>query len=384
MDNKKCLEDLLLDTNLLNELEEYASDANLFDILKITNAELKHSIVLAYIFNPSENHGLGHKPLELFFKKLSQNIYVKGLTVFDLLDIDYDDFTVLREYKNIDILLKSTKNKIVICIENKIWTTEHDNQLCRYKKTIENEYADYKKIFLYLTPHGDVATDSGNWASISYSDIAATLEELDLSNLNIRIKLLIEDYLSMIRRKIMNDLELKELCNKIYRKHRQAIDLIIENKDDETYRFYSIINEYLTDMAKKGLIIYNENDSSPKTLRFSTKELEADFPLLEDTRNSFWKNGRTCCYAITIKKDKLVCELYFSNYFVDKDAQYKRIMGYLTRKGLSPSQNAWQNGYHLNVRFGNIEINPDNIDIEADKKYICTMLNNIFLPVIKE
>ena len=143
----------------------------------------------------------------------------------------------------------------------------------------------------------------------------------------------------------MNDNELKELCNKIYRKHKRAIDLIIENKEDDIYYFYSIINEYLLKLNDNGFIKYNEKDSSPKTLRFSTKSLEKAFPLIEDVKNSFWGNGRTCGYAVEIKQNKLIFELYFSNYYVDKDVQYKKIMDYLDKLSLKPTKDAWKNGY---------------------------------------
>lgn len=385
MDNRKYLENLLLDVDLLNELKAYTNDTNLFDILKITNAELKHSIVLAYIFNPNESHNLGAKPLELLFRKLAKHSNIKSLEVFDLLDIDYEDFSVMREYKNIDILLKSTKNKIVVCIENKIWTGEHDNQLKRYKDIIDKEYVEYKRIYLYLTPYGDIASDSDNWTNLSYNDIVDIIDELNLDNINTKIKLLIEDYKSMIRRKIMNDYELKELCNKIYRKHKQAIDLIIENKDDDVYYFYSIINDYLNNLKDKGLILYNEKDNSPKTLRFTTASLERVFPLLENVEASLWKNGKTCYYAIEVKDNKLVCELYFSNYGVDKDIQYNKIMEYLDKVNSKPSQNAWKNGYHLNVRYGNIEISNDIMyNNEEEKKMLWTKLDKILIPILEK
>ena len=241
MNDRECLENLLLNIDILDELKLYAEHTNIFDILKISNAELKHSIMLAYIFSPNENHGLGTKPIELFFKMLAQNKGIDNLNVFELLDINYEDFNVIREYKNIDILFKSSKNKIIICIENKIWTSEHDNQLNRYKNIIDTEYENYKKIFLYLTPYGDLPSDN-NWHYISYNDIVNILEQIDIDNINPKVKLLLQDYKNMIRSKIMNDNELKELCNKIYRKHKRAIDLIIENKEDDIYYFYSIIN----------------------------------------------------------------------------------------------------------------------------------------------
>ena len=384
MDDKKCIENLLLDIEILNELKRYTEHTNIFDILKISNAELKHSIMLAYIFNPNESHNLGTKPLELLFKLLAKNKEISNLNAFELLDLDYDDFNVIREYKNIDLIFKSSKSKIIVCIENKIWTGEHDDQLNRYKNIIDKEYNDYKKIYLYLTPQGNLTSNS-NWHNISYGSILNILDNINIKQKNENIKLLIEDYKDMIRSKIMNNNELKELCNKIYRKHKRAIDLIIENKEDDIYYFYSIINEYLLRLNEKGLIIYNEKDSSSKTLRFSTTYLENTFPLIEDTKNSFWGNGRTCCYAIEIKENKLVFELYFSNYFVDKETQYNKIMDYLNKLSLKPAQNAWKNGYHLNVRYGNIEIDSENpYSSENEKDVIFSKLDKVVLPVIQK
>ena len=97
MNERKYLESLLLDIDIFNDLKKFTNDINIFDVLKIANAELKHSIVLSYIFNPNETHNLGSKPLELFLKKLSQNKQINNLSIFDLLDIDYGDFSILRE-----------------------------------------------------------------------------------------------------------------------------------------------------------------------------------------------------------------------------------------------------------------------------------------------
>lgn len=386
MDNRKCLENLLLDIDLLNELNVYTNDINLFDILKISNAELKHSIVLSYIFSPNETHNLGTKPLELFFKMLSVNKQIGQLEVFDLLDIDYNDFNIIREYKNIDLLIKSNKNKIAVCIENKIWTGEHDNQLNRYKEIIDEEYKDYMKIYLYLTPEGYEASDNENWANISYNDILEIIEKLNLVQVNSKVQMLIEDYKKNIRRKIMDDFELKELCNKIYRKHKKAFDLIYENKEDDSYYFYNIVNEYLKKKDSENIIIYDGKYNSTKSLHFSTHSLDKVFPLIEDVKKSFWGNGRNYCYEIEVKQNKIVCGLYFSNYYVDKEVQYSKIMEYLSKLNIKPYQNAWNKGYHLNVRFGNIDISGDNEIFVDDiaKNKIFEQLDKILLPIIEK
>ncbi len=332
MQERKCLEDLLLDADIFNDLKNYTNNVNLFDVLKISNAELKHSIVLAYIFNPNENHNLGSKPLELLFKHLALNNQITQLGIFDLLDIDYNDFSILREYKNIDILMKSTKNKVVICIENKIWSGEHDNQLTRYKNIIDDEFVNYKKVFLYLTPNGYAANDTDNWVGLGYDDIVDIIDELNLETINNKIKILIDDYKLMIRRKIMNDYELKELCNKIYKKHKQAFDLIWENKDDDTYYLYSLINDYLIEKASNGVINYNEKNSTKTYLRFTTPILDELFPLLSDDISS-WKNKNTVFYEVIISKIQIRVQISFGFKGVDKEKRYDDAINYLNILG---------------------------------------------------
>ena len=61
---------------------------------------------------------------------------------------------VLREWKNIDVLIKL--NDVVICIENKVLSKkEHSNQLKRYREIIENDFPNEKKDICLLNTEGD-------------------------------------------------------------------------------------------------------------------------------------------------------------------------------------------------------------------------------------
>lgn len=383
MNERDVLENLLLDIDIFNELKNFTNDVNIFDVLKIANAELKHSIVLAYIFNPNETHNLGSKPLEILFRKLSMNSQINQLEIFDLLDIDYDDFSILREYKNIDILMKSSKNKIVVCIENKIWTGEHDNQLTRYKEIIDNEYEGYKKIFIYLTPNGYEASDNENWANLSYDEIVEIIDELNLENINSKIKMLIDDYKLMIRRKIMNDYELKELCNKIYKKHKQAFDLIWENKEDDTYYLYSIISDYLNEKASKGIINFNEKNSSKTYLRFTTPDLEKAFPLLDENKSA-WKNKHTVFYEIIIGKIQMRVQISFGYKGVERLKRYDDASAYLKTLGFKISNYNEKNIFITKNFNGVISLDNITLDEEHDRKYIVSELNKILTPILKK
>ena len=60
-----------------------------------------------------------------------------------------DSLTIKRQFKSIDIVIV-INDKHVILIEDKVHSKEHGNQLSRYKKLLENEYADKTIYPIYL------------------------------------------------------------------------------------------------------------------------------------------------------------------------------------------------------------------------------------------
>ena len=61
----KSLSDLLADKNFIS-LSDEISSFNPFKILKLESHEIRHSNVLAWLFNPNESHNHGTKFLEQF------------------------------------------------------------------------------------------------------------------------------------------------------------------------------------------------------------------------------------------------------------------------------------------------------------------------------
>lgn len=85
-----------------------------------------------------------------------------------------------------------------------------------------------------MSPEGTEASDP-TWQSCDYGQIAETLSNL-LQNQQItlsrEVELTLSHYEKMIRRHILQDSKVEELCRKIYRQHRQALDLIFEYRPD--------------------------------------------------------------------------------------------------------------------------------------------------------
>ncbi len=285
LNNEQALKDFLLDIECLEELAPWISKSNIFDILKISKKEIKHSNMLGWLFNATESHGMGDKFISLFMQTLVSTNQIPNTRILDYLLLDFYSFSVYREQKNIDILLVSHKEKITIAIENKVFSHEHDNQLNRYRKQLEETYPDYQRIYIYLTPDGESPSDNVNWYIFTYSDIADILEQIcNNSNLNSEAELFIQNYITIIRRDIVEDKQLIEICNKIYNKHRQALKLIFDNVDMEDASIYSVITKTLQKLSQEGKIIHEEDWGTC----FGTPRMYEALPSLDEPISA-WK-----------------------------------------------------------------------------------------------
>lgn len=115
----------------------------------------------------------------------------------------------------------------MLCIENKIDSGEHDNQLVRYRHTIERTFPSYRHVFLYLSPQGIEASDNQYWVSMSYSSLLTIIDKtIKQTELLPDVSLIISNYMDIIRRDIVGDERLARICEQIYAKHGRALDLI--------------------------------------------------------------------------------------------------------------------------------------------------------------
>ncbi len=272
--DKDLLGEFIINNKNLERLENIVNDFNIFTSLNLINNEIRHSNFLSWIINPKENHNLKDYFLSSLLKVISMRASSSGINAPSIFNIDNWSFIeteVLREWRNIDILIKDDNHKLICVIENKIYSKEHSRQLLRYKKIVETEYPDYQKIFVYLTIEGDEASED-DYLSINYHDIIKIISHIienKSTSIGQEILIFISHYREMFRRYIMENSEIQEICKKIYKKHKKALDLIFEYKPDLLME----INECLTEIIK------NDSDlildfSSKSYIRFITKKLD--------------------------------------------------------------------------------------------------------------
>jgi len=336
----------LLYDNLLKDidfdkLELGLQTPNIFEILKISKTEIRHSNFLSWMLNPNGSHQLGDVFLKRFLREVFLSERFNDINQVDVEGMDLSNVEVYREWNNIDILIKL--ENIVVCIENKILSGEHSNQLTKYKKVVENNFPQEKKTFIYLTPEGNTSKQEKDiYQPLSYDFIIESLERIISvyeNSINQKVLLYIQDYITIIKRQLMGTDKLSQLSQKIYTNHKELFDFINEHKPDIYLRLNKIIQE---EVEKRGWIL---GSVSKVYIRFSTKPIK-DFIHYNKTPNG-WKNGESFLFEIELSTEKNN-KIYFKTVVSPCDENYNRkrleeiissIEGFKKSRGTSWSTN---------------------------------------------
>ena len=243
-DNKKrivSLNNFVLDTKTLSKLEAKISKFNIYRVLKFVYAEIRHSNTLAWILNPVETHGLSDLFLRNWLMRvvidsnLDPSLYPSPIIIDSCEFVSVD---VRREWHNIDLLiLIETKEhgKWLIVIENKIESTQRKRQLEDYQERARKYYPTYDyQISIFLTKNREkpaidsfVPTDY----ELIYEILSDCIQQRKDTIANEPL-ILLNHYMDILAEVFMEDSEVAKLARNIYKKHKEAIDVIILHKPD--------------------------------------------------------------------------------------------------------------------------------------------------------
>jgi len=289
-----ALEQLVVDNAYLEELEVGLAEYNIFEAIGMIHQEIRHSAFLAFLLDPFRNHRLGDWFLKNFLKKaLAAALLQKRVSPFEGDIADLSQCEISTEWRNIDILVHDPVNKIVAAIENKVFAHESKGQLTKYHKTVENEFKGYRPIFIFLTPDGRPPLDEkgdADWISVDYDLVIGLLEQAEKrkSTLSEAVRITMAHYITMVRRHIMKDNDIDVLCKKIYREHRQAMNLILEHRPDLQTDLHDFLKGLLEkDQAKDHALVLV--DSNKGHIRFIPKQLKGHFKI--DTTGEWTNSG---------------------------------------------------------------------------------------------
>ena len=300
-EDEEALKEFLADSECLNPLYKWAGGFNAFDVLGITSSEIRHSNVLAWLMDPDGNHGLHDGVIRGFVDYAAKCAEDSG--AFDDLLMDCDGFSIRREWCHIDILAVNDEAKYVLCIENKIFSGEHDDQLARYRGEIEREFPHYRHRFLFLTPSSWEASES-DWLPMGYEDVLDIIGyAVEASTPPPEPMQFISEYMDTVRRNILEDRDLERVCARIYAKHKRALDLIYEHRPDTVSAISGYCREWIKEKsADDGTIRFHEDTGDKSNTVFTTDLLLRLFP---DTDCPTGLGGEhcPCVYQIHVDKD---------------------------------------------------------------------------------
>ncbi|MDD3562524.1 MAG: PD-(D/E)XK nuclease family protein [Candidatus Cloacimonetes bacterium] len=262
--------ELITDDDFI-QLRQLTTKFSIFDVMRATHTEIRHSNILAWLLSPYETHGCGDAFLREFLVSISKDLCKLGLDFNRLYTLETESVEIKREWAptkktktkkdvdpvldnedpeqdssdeadsgnrlkgRIDIVLelelkhnsKETDkgsgqknseepiNKIVIAIENKIRSSEsirnNESQLEGYWKVLTKEFENKELIVpIFLTPDGIDPMDNNNWIKLTYDNVHKSISkvfDLHKADMSGDKQLFIKQYLDLLNNHIVSGLD---------------------------------------------------------------------------------------------------------------------------------------------------------------------------------
>lgn len=314
--NDKDFYDFKLKIELIKQYKEQKNllkknKNNIFKILKLEDFEIRHSNFLCWLLDFNRNIDLATMFIKRFLKRLKfEDNDIENLVNNVMLNPE-KNYEVTREEENKDLLIKFLDKKIIIVIENKIYSTEGIDQLKKYYNDIKyGKYKDFESKFVYLTINGDLPLqefDRLHWQSFSYKEIKDILTDITkdhcYKNLDGNVRMIIEDYIYILDEKTESTMDRVKEYFKLYEKNK---DIMVE------------ISKYVPQIAERAEIekTYLKNNFSFNLesekqciyIEFKIKEIE-DVMIKNNLPNDLFtavisnEPYNKCMFIIEMSKD---------------------------------------------------------------------------------
>lgn len=292
------LSDLLDDPDFA-AIQQRMARFNLFEAVGAVHSELRHSNFLGYVLAPNRPHGLGPKALQRVLRRILEIVPPgqRPLSTLELLVADLDDAVVHRERDSFDLLIEIGELNLIVLIENKVHSRAGDGQLRRYREILEARYPTRSRLLVYLTREGD-APDDDAYHALSYSALAATLEELlGDEDVGDATGMIVRHYVDMLRKRIVQDDQLRALALKLYERHAEALDFIFECRPKSSSLVEVVTREV---EAVAGLTV---DSASPSRMRFSPDQWDERLSYRID-KAKWSRTGRGILFEVKSFPDK--------------------------------------------------------------------------------
>lgn len=247
----------------LGSLEQALGGFNLFRTLGITDKELFHSRLLAWLIKPHESHGLG----DLFLRRWLMRILL-GSTAANphsptLSDVDgakWVEVVVATEVplktgQRLDVEAtlhlrgQPLEQRWWVVVETKVGSSQGVDQLANYRTAVEaKSKTDEKRVFVFLTRDLERPNDAA-WHKAAFDSVHETLKEcLEIREGSIADGpgLLLRDYVRILEEQFMNDSKVAERVRAIFKEHPEAMAAIEANWPDPMRELIRYLHAFLT------------------------------------------------------------------------------------------------------------------------------------------
>lgn len=246
-DIARRIEGLLADRDF-RDLELSRRAKTLFDVVGKSQDESTHSRILAWLLDPSQDHGFGSRILRDVLAVLARAARSKdirypdgsGEEVLDPLHaavLTLNDVDVRTEHKfssgrRLDIVACSRDEQWLLIVENKIGAAEGEQQTTDYYTEAAKMFPPEhfrNRLFAYLTPDGRRPV-SKHFVPVTYREVAEALASVPGEGASALGRLVLDQYNSQLLEANMaiDTRKLKTICRQLYRQHKDAIDTILQ------------------------------------------------------------------------------------------------------------------------------------------------------------
>jgi hypothetical protein len=285
-DISKKLEAVVVDDPDFRQLEQSFGVFCPFEALGAVHAELRHAAFLASLLDPFRPHGYGSKLLRAFLMAAVRaasdtGMDVRGLDPLNVHLLDLDDAEVRREWQAIDLIVVLPSAKVVIAIELKIDATQGHEQLLRYRQIVNKTWPDqrWKRVLIFLTKNDEVPDDS-SWIPVELSEVADAFKPLlETPGADPGARDLLKGYLSMLRRHHMENEDLSALAQRLWSRHREALEFLMDHRPDALGPLFESFHEDAKQIATRVAAACQaaiEVDSETRaSIRFAVSDWDA-------------------------------------------------------------------------------------------------------------
>ncbi|MBE6242606.1 MAG: hypothetical protein E7114_04195 [Bacteroidales bacterium] len=332
----------------VRKLREFYSSKSFPEILGVSRRELSHSAFLAWLFSSAESHMFGIQPvmqlLELYVKnaleqqrigsdaaqKLLNPILTRQIDLLSSSVVTEEYVEIAKKKGRADIVIscdmrigkENSVNKLRIVVENKVYSTEHDNQTEIYyeyysKCRKSGEFALY--IYLYPSSH-PTNPECGYFVCITYQDILDSILTplTNYSNISPRTRFIMEEYINCLSAtsddgQLALSQEEKELLSSFWESHNSLIMAAIAAFADATD------DPSIKEASKVIATVNGRRDRDHSKYKYKGKVYSKKTDLVRTVVSDYVESCKGTGLTLKDVKDYFYFQSSMDNVFMDYD-----------------------------------------------------------------